>query len=93
MIGSLRRLFRTYASLPSRVLLLFITDGEPSDGNYDQLFYALSSIPQNMYISFVECNDNEEEMNYLSSWDTRLPRFHNQEVRVCDTVIHSGMCK
>jgi hypothetical protein len=104
MITALRRLFQQYAAAPSRVLLIFVTDGEPSDGSYNQLFATLQSMPQNIYLSLVECNDNEEvgpsqrhvaglvmrpmcalpnpfshlahaanaqEMNYLSSWDTK----------------------
>jgi hypothetical protein len=78
MIASLRQMYRLYSHLP-RVLLVLVTDGEPSDGSYDALFSTLSQLPRNMYISMVECNDNEEEMDYLSGWDTRLPRFHNQE--------------
>lgn len=48
MIGALQRIFLTYAAVPSRVLLLFVTDGEPSDGTYSQLFRTLQGIPQNM---------------------------------------------
>lgn len=56
MIGALQRLFAQYAGFPGRVLLLFVTDGEPSDGSYDQLFRTLQRLPANMYLSFVECN-------------------------------------
>jgi hypothetical protein len=59
MISALRRLFAQYAASPSRVLLIFVTDGEPSDGSYSQLFTTLQGLPANMYLSFVECNDNE----------------------------------
>jgi hypothetical protein len=71
-------MYQMYASHP-KVLLILVTDGEPSDGDYNQLFQCLTKLPANMYLSMVECNDNEEEMDYLSGWDTRLPRFHNQE--------------
>ncbi len=79
MIGSLNRIFNTYSNVPTRVLVILITDGEPSDGNYDMLFRTLMNKPPNFYISLVECNDNAEEMEYLTSWDTMIPRFHNQE--------------
>ena len=41
MIGALRRLFSQYSVYPMRVLLIFVTDGEPSDGSYSQLFQVL----------------------------------------------------
>jgi hypothetical protein len=79
MIGSLRKMFQMYGNPGRRVLLILVTDGEPSDGSYNQLFRTLQSMPSHMYLSMVECNDNEEEMEYLSGWDTKLARFHNQE--------------
>ena len=79
MIGSLRRLYDVYRAVPGHVLLILVTDGEPSDGGYDDLFSVLNNKPGNVYVSLVECNDNEEEMDYLTGWDTRLARFHNQE--------------
>lgn len=78
MIGSLQCMFQMYSSHP-KVLLILVTDGEPSDGDYNQLFYCINQMPRNIYLSMVECNDNEEEMDYLTGWDTKLPRFHNQE--------------
>lgn len=56
-----------------RVLIMVITDGEPSDGSPDDLFRLLSSVLSNpnLFMSFAECNDNEEEMAYLDGWDTR----------------------
>ena len=79
MVGSLRRLYDMYRGVQGHVLIILITDGEPSDGTYDDLFATLTNKPGNFYVSFVECNDNEEEMDYLTSWDTRIARFHNQE--------------
>lgn len=34
MIGSLRRMYERYAGMQTRVLLILVTDGEPSDGEY-----------------------------------------------------------
>jgi len=79
MVGAIRNIFQTYASYRGKLLLVVITDGEPSDGSYNDLFNALMGKPQNFYVSFVECNDNEEEMDFLTGWDTRIPNFHNQE--------------
>ena len=79
MVSSLRRMYDIYSSVAGRVLIILITDGEPSDGTYDELFSALMNKPASFFVSLVECNDNEEEMDYLTGWDTRIARFHNQE--------------
>lgn len=65
----------------SRVLLIIITDGEPSDGSADDLFYVLQRELRrpNLHVSMCECNDNEEEMAYLDTFDNRLPRFDNND--------------
>ena len=59
VVGCLQRLFAQYAGFPGRVLFLLITDGEPSDGDYTMMFRTLQSMPANIYMSLVECNDNE----------------------------------
>ena len=46
---------RTYQG---RVLVVCITDGEPSDGSPDDLFNVLASRPRNVFITVAECNDN-----------------------------------
>jgi len=79
MISSIRKVYHDYADVAGRVLLIVITDGEPSDGDYSDLKRSLLQMPANFYVSFVECNDNEEEMDYLTGWDLEIPRFHNQE--------------
>lgn len=81
MIGALQRLFMQYASSPSRVLLLFITDGEPSDGSYDQLFRTLQRIPSNMYLSFVECNGGGAPRHGEVACACKLPRYSLQIMR------------
>ena len=79
MISSIKNMYRQYTSIKTNVLLIVVTDGEPSDGEYSDLFAVLMNKPSNFYISLVECNDNEEEMDYLTGWDSLIPRFHNQE--------------
>ena len=76
MISTLRRLFEVYGSQPRRVLVIFVTDGEPSDGSIDDLFRLLQrGRPDNVHVSLAECNDNEEEMAYLDGWDNQLKNF------------------
>ena len=84
MIGALRRLFSQYARMPSRVLLLFITDGEPSDGTYKQLFTTLQGIPQNMYIS---CESVVCAACSPSSAPARLSKEH----RTSDRRLHCAL--
>ena len=79
MISSIKNMYRQYTSIKTNVLLIVVTYGEPSDGEYSDLFAVLMNKPSNFYISLVECNDNEEEMDYLTGWDSLIPRFHNQE--------------
>jgi len=79
LIGAIRSMYYKYGNVNGDVLLIVITDGEPSDGDYDALFNVLSGKKSNWYISLTECNDNEEEMDYLTGWDYRISNFHNQE--------------
>lgn len=83
LITSLRRIHREYmGKLAERQLLMVVvTDGEPSDGTLNDLFYALRDITSsgNVHISLAECTDNEEEMEYLDSWDGRIRNFDNTD--------------
>jgi hypothetical protein len=79
LIQAISNMIQQYRSTRGKVLLIIVTDGEPSDGSYDQLYSVLAGIPNHFYVSMVECNDSEEQMEYLSGWDLSLPRFHNQE--------------
>ena len=75
MIGAPRQIFSRYRDAGGRVLVILVTDGEPSDGQYSDLKRCLQSAPSNIYISMVECNDNEEEMDYLSDGMPKSPGF------------------
>ena len=80
LIGTLSRIFGAYqaeAEAGRRVIVVVITDGEPSDGSPDNLFALLRARHQNVHISLAECNDNEEEMSWLDGWDQRLVNFDN----------------
>lgn len=85
LLSRISALASMYASdlASSRVLLLVITDGEPSDGSPDDLFLCLQRVLRThsprLFVSFAECNDNEEEMAYLDGWDRRLPNFDNTD--------------
>jgi hypothetical protein len=83
LLMSFRRIFQAYgaeAAVGRRVLIVVITDGEPSDGSVNQLFYLLrNERGPNFHVSLAECNDNEEEMAYLDTWDTQLVNFDNTD--------------
>ena len=83
LIRALQQIFATYgpeAEAGRRVIVVVITDGEPSDGSPEQLFAVLQQQRhQNIHVSIAECNDNEDEMAYLDGWDKRLLNFDNSD--------------
>lgn len=88
LCGRLRSIFEKYrATMRSgrRVLVIVITDGEPTDGSVLELYNILEKElnkgpnKDNLYVSFAECNDNEKEMQYLDTWDTKLQHFDNTD--------------
>lgn len=34
---------------------------------------------KNVHVSFAECTDNEEDMDYLDQWDGKIPNFDNTD--------------
>jgi uncharacterized protein YegL len=81
LIGTLRKIFRERANLPDdrQLLVIVITDGEPTDGNHEDLFSVLYYKPSNVHVSFAECTDNEEDMAYLDRWDGVIRNFDNTD--------------
>ena len=82
IIGALARIFQTYAQLAQRqrVLVVVITDGEPSDGSTTQLFNVLASQRHpNIHVSLAEMSDDEETMAFLDGWDRQLANFDNSD--------------
>lgn len=77
---------RAYSLNPSKrfLLLLVITDGEPNDGNpvdqsRNQLYNVLYNKPDNVHISFAECTDQADDMNYLDQWKGLIKNFDNTD--------------
>ena len=83
LIGSLQRIHNEYKYNlgEKQLLIVVVTDGEPTDGNRDNLYWTLSNITAggNVHISFAECTDNEEDMEYLDAWDGRIRNFDNTD--------------
>jgi len=90
LIGSLKQIMvdKSYIPQNKNLLIVVITDGEPTDYgnseeykeyNRNQLFRLLSRKQNNVHTSFVECTDNEEDMDYLDKWDRLLVNFDNTD--------------
>lgn len=80
LIKSVKNIIKTYTPLCEQgchVLLLILGDGEPSDGDTWSIQNTFSKKNDNFHISFVECNDNEEEMAWMDSLDSKIQNFHN----------------
>jgi hypothetical protein len=61
------------------LLIVVVTDGEPSDGSKEDLFQLLRSKPANVHVSLAECTDKEEDMAYLDEWDGKIANFDNTD--------------
>lgn len=83
LISRIKRLYDSYKNTLNgkQLLLVVITDGEPSDGSHDDLFYAISYVTRNgeAHVSFAECTDQEDDMEYLDRWDGRIKNFDNTD--------------
>lgn len=82
LIGSVRHIIDTYRHICSfendeHVLLLIIGDGEPSDGHEMSLKQVFDDKPLNFHITFIECNDDQDEMEWMDSLEGRIHNFHN----------------
>lgn len=69
-----------------KLLFIIITDGEPTDGTSDprgNLFrtinYIVENSNSNVHVSFAECTDNSEDMEYLDRWDGMIKNFDNTD--------------
>jgi hypothetical protein len=83
IIGALRNIFSVYNSLAAsgtRVLIVVITDGEPSDGSTSDLFNLLKyQRHPNIHISLAEMSEDEDTMAFLDTWDRQLVNFDNTD--------------
>lgn len=64
-----------------KLLIVVIGDGEASDGSRQDLYNKLIEITDNgnIHISFAECTDNAEDMEYLDQWDGCIKNFDNTD--------------
>lgn len=83
LISTFNAIFATYRPFVERgihVLILSVGDGEPSDGTIQTLAYCWQTKHKYFHISFIECNDNEREMEFMDSLDGQIHNFHNTYV-------------
>lgn len=62
-----------------KLLIVIVTDGEPTDDYGRKDVQGFKSILQNreqhVYTSIVACTDEDGTMAYLNDWDRRIPRL------------------
>lgn len=62
-----------------KLLIVIVTDGEPTDDSGRKDIPAFRNVlqnrPANVFTSIVACTDEQETMEYLNDWDTRIPRL------------------
>jgi hypothetical protein len=84
LIGTLRQIYNdkiNCASKDRKLLIIVVTDGEPTDGTRTDLYNTLVEITRygNVHVSFAECTDNAEDMEYLDAWDGCIKNFDNTD--------------
>jgi hypothetical protein len=84
LLTSLQTIYNDKKSVTSsshKLLILVVTDGEPTDGSRNELFDLLTNLTSsnNVHISFVECTDNAEDMEYLDRWNGQIRNFDNTD--------------
>jgi hypothetical protein len=82
LLGSLRSIFDQNRILPPDkqfLLVVVITDGEPSDGTLEDMFRLLTNKAPHIHVSLCECTDNDRTMDYLDDFNGRIPNFDNTD--------------
>jgi len=82
LIGALDTIYREkggFIRADRQLLVLVVTDGEPSDGSTEQLCNAIRRKPPGCHLSFAECTDRPEDMDYLDELDRSIPNFDNTD--------------
>ena len=79
LLSALRRIFHDKQGHVG-LLIVVITDGEPNDGNRDDLRRLLLSKPRDCHVSFAEATDQEDDMAYLDQLKGVVPLFDNTDI-------------
>lgn len=81
LIGALKMIYAEKKYLPSdkKLLIVCLTDGEPTDGSRQDLYNVLTSKNSNVHISFAEVTDQEDDMVYLDQFTGVITNFDNTD--------------
>jgi hypothetical protein len=80
--GALNRIYSDYRQLPPNrkyLLIVVVTDGVPSDGTKEKLAATIRAKPSFAHVSFAECTDRPEDMEWLDELDKNIPNFDNTD--------------
>jgi len=69
----------TSRAIDRQLLIVVITDGVPSDGTHEDVSAVLRSKPANVHVSFAECTDQPEDMEWLDELDASIANFDNTD--------------
>ena len=79
LLSTIRKIYRDKSDCTKQVLIIVVTDGEPSDGSLNELSQVLRNKKSNFHISFAECTDDKEAMEFLDRLDNSIPNFDNTD--------------
>jgi len=83
LIGAIWQLYREKNSKrrDKELLIIVITDGEPTDASRQDLYNILVNITNDniTHVSFAECTDQSDDMEYLDGWDGLIKNFDNTD--------------
>ncbi|AYV86673.1 MAG: hypothetical protein Sylvanvirus6_14 [Sylvanvirus sp.] len=79
LYAALQKAFQTKVASGQLLLVLVICDGESSDSTHSELLSLLQSKPRHIHVSFVECTDDEESMEWLDRFDNIVQNFDNTD--------------
>jgi len=79
--GALQKIYAEAASIPDsrNVLIVVLTDGEPSDCSRDGFYQVLMAKRRNIHLSFAELTDQPDDMEWLDAFDNKVPNFDNTD--------------
>jgi len=78
---ALKDIYAATSSVPDsqQILLLVLTDGEPSDCTRDQFYQVCCAKRRNVHLSFAELTDQADDMEWLDAFDNKIPNFDNTD--------------
>jgi hypothetical protein len=79
LIKTLRKIYNEKAGMAQQngrqLLIIVISDGEPSDGECWEFRNVLIQKPSNVHVSLVNATDNKEDTTWLDGLGKKIPNF------------------